>query len=722
MDLLETKNSLNRSQQYLLLGRLKNAIMIQKRLAIEVNADFLIEKINFQLESYNYLLEYFQKGVDDPRRKELFEDIRSSLLTVNDLLWQEVVKKYDPYRTYSESFADADLEFDLAKLSQQRHEQFSEFFETPNNLDDSVLEEFFVRVWLHSDLSQEEYVQFQKFLGSDAHWVQKALAISALTLSLFYFFSPRKVFLLLDAISMRQENVWERAFVGLIVILTFFDERLAFYPDLDSRIKTLPEIDGFDTIFKFVIIQLLRSGVETQILQERFEKEILPEMERISPKLADKLDLDSLMSDDSFDEENPDWTELMPDEEEFFNKMSEFSMLQMEGADVLHSAFAKMKNFPFFYKISNWFMPFYADNENIINVFVDSGMDREAAQTFVDVLSKARYMCNSDKYSFCYQMQFLPAFQRKTTIELFKMEAKQANDVMETEEMSDPLGNSRQIIIQYIQDLYRFFKVYPFRGELPDIFGDNLQFHKKQFFKSLSDSYLYFEIGDFYFSRKLYAQALDIYLSIPGYDKDPQLLEKIGFINQKKKDYAAALEFYKKAELFEPDKKWLIKKIAFCSMKIAQYDQALFYYNSLLEQAPDDQKIILNIATCYLNKEDYDQALKFYYKVDYYSPDNPKVLRPIGWINFRLKNLDKAKKYYDKVLDTKPRAADFVVAGHIYWLMGQREKAINYYKQGYSQYADKDRFESIFFEDKAVLMAYGLSEFDIDLLFESAVD
>ncbi len=722
MDLQEIKSSLHKSENYLIKGRLKNAIRIQKHLAVEVNTNFLLEKINFQLESYNYLLEYFQKGVDDPKRRELFEDIRLNLFAVNDLTWREIARNYQPYRRYIDFYNDLSLEFDFQRIIEKKKQYFPELDIDYDPLSQAVLEDFFVNIWLYPDLTQDDYQKFKDFLESDAHWVHKSLAISALTLSLLYFFCPRKIMLLFDAILVKQEQVWERAFVGLILVLSLYDRRIVFYPEIASRVKTLPEIEGFGNIFRTIIIQLLRSGVETQILQERFEKEILPEMERLSPRLSEKLDLDSLMSEDMFDEENPDWAKLIPEEEDFFNKMSEFSMLQMEGADVLHSAFSKMKNFPFFMKISNWFLPFYAGNKDVINMLEDIGMDGEEAQTFVQVLSHAKYMCNSDKYSFCYQMEFLPEFQRKTTVELFKMEANAAKDVMDTEQMSDPMGNSRQIIIQYVQDLYRFFKLYPYRGEIPDAFGENLQFHKRQFFTWLSDRPLYLEIGDFYFGRKLYAQALDVYTTIEDYENDPQLLEKIGFIHQKKKDYAQALTFYKKAELFEANKKWLIKKIAFCSMKTGDFDQALFYYNTLLDQDPGDQKIILNIANCYLNKGDYDQALQYYYKVDYYSPDNPKVLRPIAWINFRQKNLGKAKKYYDRIIETSPRPADFVLAGHVYWLLGQREQAIKLYRQGYSQYEHKDQFEKIFFEDSEILLSSGLTGFEVDLIFESVVE
>ena len=721
MDLKEIKNRLHKIEKLLEKGHLKKAIKEQKQIALGINTSFILEKINFELESYNYLLDFFKRGVEDAKRKQLFDNIRINLFIVNDLLLKEASGDYEPYNRYIDVFDELDLEFDLKRIAQKTNHLFNADSLDPV-LSEDVLEKFFIKIWLYPEFTEQEVDKFKVFLSSKANWVQKALALSALTMSLLYFFSPTKLLLLFDAIILEEPQVWERAFVGLIIVLSYYDDRLKFYPQIIDRIRLLSQIKGFEHKFRTVIIQLLRSGVETEILQQKFEQEILPEMQRLSPKFTEKLDLENFLSEDMFEEENPDWKKLISEEEDFFNKVSEFSMLQLQGADILHSAFSKMKHFPFFNKISNWFMPFYKDNKAVISMLTSTGISEKDARDFMQILTEARYMCNSDKYSFCYQWQFLPQIQIKSTIELFKMEAKSAKELMDQEQKVDPLGQSKQVIIQYVQDLYRFFKLYPFRENLVDIFGDNINFHKKYFFKLLADKKLYFDIGDFYLGKKLYSQALDVYVYIEDYEKDMELLEKIGFIYQKRKDYKKALEFYKRAELFEQNKKWLQKKIAFCSMKIGDYDSALYYYNNLLNHNPNDKKIILNIANCYLNKEDYEQALQYYYKVNYYSPDEPKVIRALAWINFRLKNLQKAKNFYEKLLQLAPKPADFILAAHVFWLIRDRQEAMKMYKKAYSQYTEPEDFEKEFYEDANLLNEYGISKFEINLIYEAIID
>ncbi len=722
MNLKDIKHHLEKSEQYLIRGRLKNAIKLQRDLATELNIGFLLDKIEAQQQSYNYLLEFFRKGVEDPKRKELFDDIRRNLFAVNDLTWREVVKDYPPYAHYFNSYSFPNLELDPKKIIEKKQQIQPDVQIKYDIFDEQILEEFFVNIWLSPDLTDDDYKRFKSFLASEAHWVHKALAVSALTLSLLYYFCPRKMMLLFDAILLKEYQVWERAIVGLVIILSIYDQRIKFYPDLASRIKTLPEIDNFKNVFRTVVIQLLRSAVETQILQEKFEKEILPDIERLSPKFGSFSEISDLLSDEASEEENPDWSKFIPQDQEFIEKLSELSRLQMEGADTFHSAFSKMKNFPFFSKINNWFLPFYPDNQAIIDLFTDEQISSDKAREFVNNLSQTSYICNSDKYSFSFQISFFMRFQGQSILDLFSEQAKMDEEVSETESLSDPLSKSRVVIIQYVQDLYRFFELYPQRGQIPNVFGDNLLFHKRQFFRWLSDQSLVIEIGDFYLGQKLYSQSLEVYLNTENYENNPELLEKIGFCYQKIKQYDKALEFYKKAEIFDQNKKWLVKKLGYCSMKVGNYDQALYYYNKLLDQDPENHKVLLNIAKCYLNKGDYRQALQYYHQVNFYNPDNPKILSIIARLNLHLGDIDKARKYCDQLLNSQPDAGDFIFAGHIYLLSADRKKAFDLYKQGYNQLADLEKFEKLFYEDRDILRSMGLSDFEIDLVFEAVVE
>ena len=699
---------LNQSEDYILRGRLKQSLKVQEKVALFLQEDYLKDKIKLQSESYNYMLYYFQQGTEDAQRGQLFEELRLNLLSINDQLkWFTYAQKnYEPFDVYLEHFWGAAIEF-------------------PKDYKDiEQLQNFFINLWLYPELTDEDYEKLSKFFKSDAHWVVKAMAISALTLTLLSRFDEKRIILLFDEIHRQQYQIWERAFIGLMFVLYLYDNRLHLYKEVINRLKVLPEIDGYFEKIKAVLIQIIRAAKETEVIQERFEKEIASELNKIGPEIERKLrNIEDLLAEDmQDDDENPDWAKIFKAEEDFFKKMNEFSMLQLEGADIMHSAFSKMKFFDFFWELPNWFLPFYQENERIKEFLNYNTFSDKETEQFLAMLEKMPFICNSDKYSFVYQLSLWPKEQVKVVLNALKIDSQESAEALENDSLSDVLGKSRFVIIQYVQDLYRFFKVYSSLGVLPRIFNLPLDFHNKKFFEIIGSNELMREIGEFYFAKKFYDDAIDVFLKLIKKQKDGELYEKIGFAYQKKKDYAKALDFYMKAQLYEQKaKRWLIKKLAFTNMKVGNYQKAIEYYQQLLSDEPDNLKILVNIANCYMRLGQYQQALQNYFKVEYYSPGNPKVLRPIGWIEFKLGELEKAKNFYKKLIEISPKTVDYITLGHIHFALREFSEAVNIYKKAKEQYDELSDFEKDFFADKELLEKYGLDWLSINLMYESVI-
>lgn len=119
---------------------------------------------------------------------------------------------------------------------------------------------------------------------------------------------------------------------------------------------------------------------------------------------------------------------------------------------------------------------------------------------------------------------------------------------------------------RYIQDLYRFFKLYIRRTEFTDPFAGHINLlHVSVLNPLLSDSDSLRLIGEYYFRRGYYAEALELFERLSAaYHSDSEIYQKIGFCYQKKGDYANALEAFLKAEIISPDNFWTIRRIATC--------------------------------------------------------------------------------------------------------------------------------------------------------------
>ena len=111
-----------------------------------------------------------------------------------------------------------------------------------------------------------------------------------------------------------------------------------------------------------------------------------------------------------------------------YQKLEQFSKMQIEGADVFLGAFAMLKHFDFFKELANWFIPFHGRNSSVLDAFegLKEHMDVHA---FIEGLEHSTVMCNSDKYSFCLNVQHMPEQQRKMMVDLFNLEMKSMNEL-----------------------------------------------------------------------------------------------------------------------------------------------------------------------------------------------------------------------------------------------------------------------------------------------------
>ena len=82
--------------------------------------------------------------------------------------------------------------------------------------------------------------------------------------------------------------------------------------------------------------------------------------------------------------------------EESIQKMMK---MQQQGSDIYFGGFSKMKRFPFFDHIANWFMPFSAHHPGLKEVAQKLG-----DSSFLDKMTEQGLFCESDKYSLALTM------------------------------------------------------------------------------------------------------------------------------------------------------------------------------------------------------------------------------------------------------------------------------------------------------------------------------
>ena len=274
---------------------------------------------------------------------------------------------------------------------------------------------------------------------------------------------------------------------------------------------------------------------------------------------------------------------------------------------------------------------------------------------------------------------------------------------------------------QYIQDLYRFFKLHNRRNEFDDLFAHPIDLMQVDSLQSILDRDETLRIiGEFYFKKEFYADALTLFRRlVERHTTDNGLYQKIGYCLQAAGEYDKALEAYLQAEMIQPDNMWTVRRIAACYRNLKQSQKALEYYLRAEAMQPDNLSIGLLIGHCYVEEKNYEEALKYYFKVDYLRPDGGKAWRPIAWCSFLIGKYEQAMRYYEKILSATPSALDYMNAGHVELVLKHTRRALELYRESISQGNNDSRtFVENFKQDIPELVRAGVAEHDIPILLD----
>jgi tetratricopeptide (TPR) repeat protein len=686
--------------------------------------------------TYRNMLSYTIEGINDPERNKVYLKLIQSILELSDKVRQDILSHNSGWNTYwvkqqaekeqkltgktiVETVDDLMFKSELDEWLKLSNEINPDPESDMSKKHKQLIKNIFNHLWLTDYYGEAEESLINIILNSGKfRWYESCIFTTAITLSSFRSWQTEKLLYLIDIYESGQEQVMERALSGLILNLHYYNGRVLLYPEISSRISELAMLPGFREHCRIIVLQTIRSR-ETEKLSRKLHDEILPQVAKLRPRIEEKLDLDNILPNDKNEGKNPDWSDMFSDSEEIFKTMEDLTKLQMEGADVYMSAFANLKHFDFFKDFQNWFVPFYPDHEVVDEIFRDEVLG-PGTNEMAEAMYKTPFICNSDKYSLILNLKYLPASQKSMMLKVFRMELEGLQQLDEEDSLTDFNKKFRTNVTQYLQDIYRFFKLSPYKKEFEDIFTGKLDIYNSEFFR-LTCNAAEAEAGlaDYFFSKDFYEDAFSLYLKqAKEKPDDTQLYEKIGYCCQETGDYEEALKFYQRAELIDR-KAWTIKKIGLCLRRLGRNDEALEAYLQAADMEPDNLHTAIMTAHCYLDLKEYEKALNHYFRVEYNDPGNLKILRPIAYCYFALGKFDDSEKYYERLSEGKLNAHDLINIGHLALCRGRKREAIDLYKQSIiTGEITREKFLAIFAEDKNLLVSLGVNNYDLPILLD----
>lgn len=671
---------------------------------------------------YQLMVDYMERGFTDDKRASLYLSLLQRLYRVAadlEISWRckNVIVYVDAFRisdhlNTSHDFIRSVLESfvsDVAMLSLLPEAERTEKAKDLYDRHQVFVNRLFNTLWTSCQWSDDDCAFYTGLMLSPmVDIVDQQLLVSAVTLGAMNQFDINK-FKALTTVYQQStdERVRQRALVGWV--LSVF-EGMDIFPEQDEIIRKLCE--NKDTIRELYTLQIqFFYSQDTEKDNEKLQRDIMPYLVEGSNITIGRLgivekeedSLENILNQDAEDKR-------MEQMEEKVRKMME---MQKQGSDIYFGGFRQMKRFPFFNDLANWFTPFYIDHPALRTT-----IERIGQPNILETITNQGNFCESDKYSLAFAME-----------SIINQIPGNIKEMMGSEGAFAPMGttldksNPTYICRAYIQDLYRFFRLYRSSNELINPFIDN---HKSSF---VADTFFFVYKSFIGTGLDEYKMRLALYLyKHKNMDKLVELMSTfhvedtnynilMGYINLYFGKPDVAYQIFNMVLQEDTENQWALKGMARAAMDCEDYDTAEHTYSQLLRLEPDNINYAVKRCVTLLKTERYAEAREGLFRLDYQYPDNMNVKRVFAWTMLLDKSLDKASQLYDRILSDAPMAEDYLNSGYCWWAKGNIGQAKNSFQAWITMTkGNKDRLLEEIRNDQKVLDLYGITEIDCLLM------
>ena len=193
----------------------------------------------------------------------------------------------------------------------------------------------------------------------------------------------------------------------------------------------------------------------------------------------------------------------------------------------------------------------------------------------------------------------------------------------------------------------------------------------------------YLNIGDIYFIKKDYNEALKYYQK--ALDVNPKFSAAhlgIGIIDERLGRTSAALERYRTALKFDPLNREALYSLGTLYLNTAQYVNAIITLERLISLSANNPDVYYNLGLCYYYIGDYKKAMEAYQQSLKINPYKADVHNSMGVSLLMMGEVDRAMEEYAVTIRIDPKFAQaYGNMGLVYKQMGEKDKAIAMFKE-----------------------------------------
>lgn len=679
----------------------------------QINTDRLFAiKTDYQL-----MADYWRRGFKDPQLPQLYDNLLKRMYVLYANMASNYTVRHMPYlsslfykghmtaRDWSPLVVKEELESfvsDVAMLdlepehtsATKRSELYANHHDLMVELFDNILTS---GLWTDSFAAAMEELLLSPTVDAN----DQQLIISSVMLSAMSYFDMAKFKLLVHVYQQAvDEHVRQRALIGWVFSMDA--DLVKIFPEETELLKMLLE----DEPCRQELVELQKQMIyciNVERDQATIRDEIMPDLMSQSRHSDSPINLNWLNEED----QDPLNDILHPNEaEERLEKMESSYMkmldMQKQGSDIYFGGFSQMKRFPFFNEIVNWLMPFDINHPGI-----KTAAEKFRDNRFLQSMMKNGPFCNSDKYSFLLAFeQVLSQLPENLRQMLDRGEA--AFHEVTAEETQKPAYIRRL----YLQDLYRFFRIFSQRNAFRNIF--DLEERSYLFFANtlFSDTSLgehFNEVAAFLIKKKRTGDAKTLLQCYDASRRDFQYYMMSGYLG------LSPGESYAHAYELEPENERALAGYARELFSEAHYEEALDKYEQLLKLQPDKRSYHLNKAVCLTNLFRYDEAEKILFRLNYETSDDENVNRVLAWTLTCNGKYEQADKLYAALLAVeKPSPDDLLNDGYCLWFSGRIDEAANCFRRYLEETGESKVF--IIDNEQDLIREKGITEVEIEMM------
>ena len=719
---MNVEEILSKAINCLMDRRVSNAIEVLDQLYVQRpslmgHSEFEAIKTDYQL-----MVDYMGRGFSDSHRESLYNTLLQRLYRVAadlEISWRcknvsayvnsfrvidHLNTSHDFVRTVLESFVS-----DIAMLSLQPEEMREQKSTELYDRHQSFINRLFSALWTSCQWTDDDSKFYTELLLSPTVVsTDQQVIVSAISLGAMNQFDINKFKTLVNVYQKAtDEHVRQRALVGWVLAVF---EGMDIFPEQDAMIRELCENPAITRELLTLQIQFFYSK-DAEKDNDKIQRDIMPDIMRNSNLTIGRLGIMEKEEDaiESILHQDAD-EKRMEQMEEKVRKMMD---MQKQGSDIYFGGFSQMKRFPFFNDMVNWFTPFYLNHPALRSVINKLGDTK-----FLNTLMERSNFCESDRYSFAFALE-----------QIINQLPADIKDAIGSDAMLGPLAESDDtedaisIRRTYLQDLYRFFRLYHTANDFINPFEDNGRgdfvadtffFTYKSFMGTGLDD-VKLRLASHLYKHQQMTELAELLTTFQSADPRYAILMGYTNINMGKAEFA--YQFFDYALKTEPDNQWALKGKARAALDAEDYKTAEEVYTELLKLEPGHKNYTMNRCVALLKLGRTSEVREELFRLDYQYPEDMNVKRVLAWAMLSDNSLDKASQLYDTLLASTPAHEDYLNAGYCQWAMGNVQRTVELFrewivKSGKSTEQLLEEFRS----DADTLEMYGISETDCFLM------